>query len=329
MQAGEVRLVDARLAEARSPVALGLARADRADISRPTAERLGDRRLIELRVMRQDRDGVVRSQADRVEGFLRPVVDQPLDVRESLLCREGRPCIDDDPLVAERARDARQGTGNLGGADDDQSRPDRECLHEQRTSAELHRARQPAPQRGTCGGQQLGVERGVAERAVEPVVVEDQGRLGGRAVARRMVTELGRRRIRGQGRDHHGAMAADLGAHARRLERRVRDRRLHEDVDRAPAGEPHVPRLLVADAVANHAGVPRLPRALDLLGRGTLDAAAADRSGDPPVCGGEQDRAFRPRRGAERAHHHRAAGSCRGLAPGVDRREELLHRRLR
>ena len=163
---------------------------------------------------------------------------------------------------------------------------------------------------------------------MEPVVVERQRRLGRRAVAGRVLAELGRRRIRGQRRDHRDAVAADTRAHARRLERRGRDRRLREDVDRAAAGEPHVPRLLVADPVANHAGVPRLPRSLDLLRGRALDAAAADRARDPAVGGREQDRALGSRRGAERPDHHGAAGGCSGIPPVIDRREQLLHRRL-
>ena len=74
----------------------------------------------------------------------------------------------------------------------------------------------------------------------------------------------------------------------------------HQHVDRAAAGEPDVPRLLVADAVADDAGVAVAAGALDLLGRRALHAAAADRPCDPAVAGVEQDRALRPRRGPER-----------------------------
>ena len=77
--------------------------------------------------------------------------------------------------------------------------------------------------------------------------------------------------------------------------------RLDEHVDRAAAGEAHVPGLLVADAVADDPGVAGRAGALDLLGRGALDAAAADRPGDPAVGGVQQHGALGSRRGPERA----------------------------
>ena len=116
-----------------------------------------------------------------------------------------------------------------------------------------------APERLAGRGRQLVVERWVAERAVEPVVVERQRRLRRRAVAR-----SGARRTRAGGASAgSGVMTAmpwppawQLAAPPRAPRRGSRG--CDEDVDRAAAGEPDVPRLLVADPVANHAGVPGL-----------------------------------------------------------------------
>ena len=99
-----------------------------------------------------------------------------------------------------------------------------------------------------------------------------------------------------------GVMTAMPSRPAAALMAHGRDVRLHEDVDRAAAGEADVPGLLVADAVADDPAAPGPPGALDLLERGALDAAAADRARQATVVGHEHDRALRSRRGAERAH---------------------------
>ena len=71
----------------------------------------------------------------------------------------------------------------------------------------------------------------------------------------------------------------DRGGHRGR-----RHGRLDQHVDRAAAGQPDVPRLLVADPVADDPGVAVGAGLLDLLGRGALDAAAADRARDPAIA---------------------------------------------
>ena len=65
---------------------------------------------------------------------------------------------------------------------------------------------------------------------------------------------------------------------------------------------------------------------LDLLGRGALDAAAADRARDPAVARVQQDGALGPRRGPERADDDGAADVDPLPLPGLERVEELLHR---
>ena len=107
---------------------------------------------------------------------------------------------------------------------------------------------------------------------------------------------------------------------AGRLDHDGRRDRLDQDVDRAAAGQPDVPRLLVADPVADDPGVAGRAGALDLLGRGALDAAAADRAGDPAVGRVQQDGALGPRGGAERPDDDGAADRRRrpvGLARSV------------
>ena len=143
----------AGLAQPLAAVALGLARADRADVAAAAAERLDDRRLVELHVVGQDRDRVVRAEADLVGDLVGPADDEPVDVREPRRGRERRPAVDDDGLVAQLLRQPDQRAGDLDRADDDQPRPDRERLDEQlatgrsRPSARCRARARRAPRR--------------------------------------------------------------------------------------------------------------------------------------------------------------------------------------
>src|SRR6185369_4346228 len=112
----------------------------------------------------------------------------------------------------------------------------------------------------------------------------------------------------------------------RRVDDLGRHERLGQDVDRAAAGQPDVPGRLVADPVANHAGVARLARAPDLFRRGALDAAAADRAKHPAVLRDEEDGAFGPRRRAERPDDDGPPDRQALGPPRVVRLEELAHR---
>ena len=87
--------------------------------------------------MRQDRDRVVRAEPDLVGDLVRPADDQPVDLGEAFGRGERGTAVDDDGLEAELAREPDERTGDLDAADDDESRPDREDLDEQRSSAEL------------------------------------------------------------------------------------------------------------------------------------------------------------------------------------------------
>ena len=180
-EAIEVGLADARREQTSAAVGLGLARPDRAHVPAPAPERLDDGGFVELDVVRQDRDRVVRAEPDLVGDLVRPADDQAVDLGEALLRGERRPAIDHDGLEAELAREADERTGDLDATDHDESRPDREDLDEQRASAELDGARQAAPECRAGGLDQLRVELRRAERAGQPAVVGDD-QLGGRGL---------------------------------------------------------------------------------------------------------------------------------------------------
>ena len=176
----------------------------------------------------------------------------------------------------------------------------------------------------------FGVELRRAEGAGQAAVVgDDQFGGRGRAVARLVRSELARRRIGGEWRDDRRAVPAGADRAAGRLDHHGRRDRLDQDVDRAAAGEADVPGLLVADPVTDDPGIAGRPGVLDLLGRGALDAAAADRAGDPAVGRVQQDGALGSRGGPERPDDHRAADiGARGAVglPGGECVEQFLHR---
>ena len=115
---------------------------------------------------------------------------------------------------------------------------------------------------------------------------------------------VARRRIGGERRDDRGAVSAGAERGSGRVDHRGRRGRLHEHIDRAAAREPDVPRLLVADAVADDAGVTARAGLLDLLGRGAFHAAAADRARDPAIGRVQEHGALGTRRRPERPHDH-------------------------
>ncbi len=109
--------------------------------------------------MGQDRDGVVRPEADLVGDLVRPADDEPVDEvgREALRRRERLAAVDDDRLVAELAGDPDEGSGDLDGADDDEPRLDRERLDEHRSALDLDGPRGPAQERLSGGVDERGV----------------------------------------------------------------------------------------------------------------------------------------------------------------------------
>ena len=103
------------------------------------------------------------------------------------------------------------------------------------------------------------------------------------------------------------------------------DERFDEDVDRAPAGQANVPRLLVADPVPDDARAPVRSCPPDLVRRGTLHAPAADGSRDAAVRGKQQHGALGTWRRPERADDHGAPDFQLLGAPRRERLDELLH----
>ena len=83
-EAGEVGLRHPGREQPRPPVGLRLARPDRPDVAAAAAQRLDDRRLVELHVVGQDGDRVGRPEADLLGHLVGPADDEPVDVREAL-----------------------------------------------------------------------------------------------------------------------------------------------------------------------------------------------------------------------------------------------------
>ena len=146
-------------------IALRLAAADRADVAAAAVERLDDRRLVELHVVGQDRDRVVRPQADLLGDLVGPADDQPVDRvgREAFRRRERRAAVDDDRLVAQLAGEPDERPRDLDRADDDEPGLDRERLDEDRAALDLDGPRGASEQR--VPGR--GLERGVGGRRAQ------------------------------------------------------------------------------------------------------------------------------------------------------------------
>src|SRR5450759_5149130 len=182
----------------------------------------------------------------------------------------------------------------------------------------------PAPAREQvpgCPGDRL-VRLRQPSRPAEAPVIGDRERGGGRFTGPGwMRPERGCRRV-GRQRDHHdGAGALARGLHDLRPEVR-----LHEHVDRAAAGQTHVPRLLVSDPVAYDAADAGGAGSLDLLVRGAFHAAARDAPGQPPIRRADPGCPLRSGRRTERPDDDGAAERRVLRLPCPDRLEQLPHR---
>jgi hypothetical protein len=219
---------------------------------------------------------------------------------------------------------------DLARADDDEPGLGREGLDEERSTREFYRSRCSAGQRFEGQPNELCVERRIAERTVEaPVLPHDENRCRWLAFARNMRPDLGPGRVGGKWRDY-GPAAGRTGARRSSCRRlgSLAHRRLDQDVDRAAAGEPHVPGLLVGDAVADHPRAAGRSGLLDLFEGGAFDAAAAHRAGDPTVGRHEHGRALGTRRRPERPDHDGTADLGAFGPPGGQGLDELLHREV-
>ncbi len=210
-------------------------------------------------------------------------------------------------LVAQRVRDGHERDGDLDRAHDDQPRPARERLDEPGASSHLHGS-------GVATFQGIGRERGQLlvrrqhRRSCPPGPRPPPGPAGS-AGGSPSPGVCGPNAGPGESTGS-GVMTATPGFAGRRPDH-VLDQRLHQHIDRAATREPDIPRLLVADAVADDPRPAGGPRPFHLLVRGALDAAAADRSGQTPVAAHEHRRTLRPWRRAEGAHDHGTRGRRR------------------
>ena len=280
--------------------------------------------------MGEHRDRVGRPEADLVGELVRPPDQEAVDIREPRLGRERRPAVDDHGLVAQLLGQPDQRARDLDRPDDDEARTDRVRLDEQLVAGHLDRPRHAVREGVTRRVHEGRVGGSVAQRALELAVFVDHQDVGGfRARPGWVGAERRRGRVRGQRRDDCATVAATLAGLPGRGDRDVGHAGRDQHVDGPAAGEPHVPRLLVADPVADDALVAALARRPDLLRRSPLDASPGHGAREPPVVGHEQDRTLGPRRRAERPHHDGAADARALRAPPVQRVQQLLHRDLR
>ena len=105
----------------------------------------------------------------------------------------------------------------------------------------------------------------------------------------------------------------------------LRDARLDQHIDDAATGQPHGPGLLVGDPEAHEPLVPAGQRLGEMRRRGALDAAAADGAGHAAVAGQQHRGALPPRGGAVGAHDDGAGDVLALRAPGLQRRQDVLH----
>ena len=251
---------------------------------------------------RQHRDGVGRAEADPLRDLVRPAHAQPVGVGEPLAVgerRAARPRRPSRTPACARERDERD--GDLDRTDDDQARPARRTPR--RTTARRRRARRCAtcPARGVrraaAASCLIGGRRRRSCHQAGPPRPARAPALGGRAAAPGGGAELGRWRVGGSG------VRTARPAHGPRRPRPAprRTRGLHQHIDRAAAGQAHVPRLLVADAVADDARAP---------GRG--GPPRSPRTPRPP-----RSRRSRSRPAARRRRPSSTAPSGRGAEPNV------------
>ena len=164
--------------------------------------------------------------------------------------------------------------------------------------------------------------------------MDDERQRGLAPLARLVRAERGRRRVRGERRDDRPPVAAALARLARRLDRRGRDGGRDQHVDRAAAREPDVPRLLVADPVADDAlaavpcGRPRSPRPRrprrsrrtrsPRSGRRRSRAGRRPRAAAPSRTSGRRPRARRPAPSAVQPASV-SSSSCMPVSSGCQR----------
>ena len=320
----------ARGQQAGPPLGLGPARTHRTHVAAPARERGDDRRLIELHVVGENGNRVSRPEFDLVHHLVRPAEHEAVRLGEPVPGCEGSTAVDDDRLVAELSRESNERAGDLDRTDDDEPRAGRVRLDEQLGAGDLHGPRVTGQQAGARSLDQRLVRVHVGKRADEPAVGVDGQRLR-RGLA---WTRLVRPRDRGRGvrgepcHDGPSPTPTIAGVTGSRLGSRRNGGR-DQHVDGPATGQAHVPRLLVADAVADHALPAILASGEDRLGRGPLHAPTRHGAGDPAVVGDEQDGSRWARRAAERPDDDCTPDPDALGAPSLERLNQLLQLILR
>ncbi len=98
-----------------------LPRAERADIEAVARERVRERRVVDLGIVRERDKGGVAVDVERRQRHVRPLRDH-LDVRKALDRSEGGARIDDGHVIAEQLPDRRQRLADVHRAGDDELR---------------------------------------------------------------------------------------------------------------------------------------------------------------------------------------------------------------
>ncbi len=121
MDARQRGVGDALRLQPLEPAGMRLPRAERADVEAVARQRMGERRIVDLRIVRERDEGRVAVDAERRQRHVRPFGDH-LDVGKALDRREGGARIDDGHVVAEQLADRRQRLADMHRAGDDELR---------------------------------------------------------------------------------------------------------------------------------------------------------------------------------------------------------------
>ena len=121
MDARDIGVGHALLLEPLDAPGMGFARAERADIEAVARERMEQRRIVDLRIMRERDEGRVAVDIERRQRHVRPFGDDP-HIGKALRRSKRRARIDDGHVVIEKLADRRQRLADMHGADDDELR---------------------------------------------------------------------------------------------------------------------------------------------------------------------------------------------------------------
>src|SRR6266550_3055069 len=107
---------------------MGLLAANRADIAWPPAQRRGNRRIVELRIMGEDDDIGRTIHRQILQHLVWPGMDDAARLGKSLAIGKFRARIDDGDTETEPVGEPGQRDGDMGSAEDEELRRSREGL---------------------------------------------------------------------------------------------------------------------------------------------------------------------------------------------------------